>query len=178
MRTHRFIALVITALSLTMTAAHVLEMPQKLSYSVELYTAVNSTMYPYFAIFGAISEIGAIVAVGALAWRARHQPSAHWTAAAAIAVALALLSWLVLVQPVNSAVAQGASWGDLRLRWEIGHVVGFAFSLTGFVALAVATVREIPSTTASFTSKSDRLSGERHGGKRDPALDRRDGPSR
>jgi hypothetical protein len=45
---------------------------------------------------------------------------------------------------VNSAVAQGASWGDLRLRWEIGHVVGFAFSLTGFVALAVATVREIP----------------------------------
>jgi len=101
-------------------------------------------MYFYFAIFGAFFEIGAIAAVGALAWRARHQPSAHWTLAAAIAVALALVSWLVLVQPVNSAVGHGASWSDLRLRWEIGHLVGFAFSLTGFAELAVATVREIP----------------------------------
>jgi len=41
MRIHRFISLVITALSLAMTTAHVLEMPRKLSYSIELYTAVN-----------------------------------------------------------------------------------------------------------------------------------------
>jgi hypothetical protein len=144
MRIHRFIALVVTALSLTMTTAHVLEMPRKLSYGIDLYTAVNSTMYLYFAIFGAIFEIGAIVAVGSLAWRARHQPSARWTFAAAIAVTLALVSWLVLVQPVNSAIAHGASWSDLRLRWEVGHLVGFVFSLSGFVALVVAVVREIP----------------------------------
>lgn len=144
MRIHRFLALVITALSLTMTTAHVLEMPRKLSYSIDLYTAVNSTMYLYFAIFGAIFEVGAIAAVGTLAWRARHQPSARATLTAAIAVALALVSWLVLVQPVNRAVAGGASWTDLRLRWEIGHLVGFVFSLAGFVALAIATVREVP----------------------------------
>jgi hypothetical protein len=53
MRIHRCIALVITALSLTMTTAHVLEMPRKLSYSIALDTAVNSTLYLYFAIFGA-----------------------------------------------------------------------------------------------------------------------------
>ena len=143
-RIHRCIALVITALALTMTAAHVLEMPRKLSYSIALYTAVNSTMYLYFAIFGAIFEVGAILAVGTLAWRARHQPSAHWTLAAAIAVTLSLGSWLILVQPVNSAIAHGASWGDLRLRWELGHLVGFVLSLAGFVALAIATVRDIP----------------------------------
>jgi hypothetical protein len=154
MRIHRFIALLITALSLAMTTAHVLEMPRKLSYSIELYTAVNSSMYLYFAIFGAIFESGAIVAVGALAWRARHQPSVHWLLAAAISVTLALVSWLILVQPVNSAIAHGASWTDLRLRWEIGHLVGFVFSLAGFVALAIATVRDIPVPDRRFTSRS------------------------
>jgi hypothetical protein len=150
MRIHRFLALVITALSLAMTTAHVLEMPPKLSYSIALYTAVNSTMYLYFAIFGAIFELGAIVAVGSLAWRARHEPSARATLAAAIAVTLALVSWLILVQPVNSAVAQGASWSDLRLRWELGHLVGFVFSLAGLVALAIATVRDIPASHHSY----------------------------
>ncbi|HEX3476779.1 MAG TPA: hypothetical protein VHT91_17260 [Kofleriaceae bacterium] len=144
MRIHRFIALLITALSLAMTSAHVLEMPRKLSYSIELYTAVNSTMYLYFAIFGAIFEVGAIIAIGTLAWRARHQPPARWTLTAAIAATLSLVSWLILVQPVNRAIAHGASWSDLRLRWEIGHFVGFVFSLAGFVALAIATVRDIP----------------------------------
>lgn len=156
-RIHRFIALVTTALSLTMTAAHVLEMPRKLSYSIELYSAVNSTMYLYFAIFGAIFEVGAIVAVGTLAWRARHQPSAYWTLAAAIAVTLALVSWLILVLPVNSAVAQGASWSDLRLRWEIGHLVGFVFSLAGFVALAIATVRDIPVLDRAIPVETSRV---------------------
>lgn len=101
-------------------------------------------LYLYFAIFGAIFEVGAIFAVGTLAWRARHQRSTYWTLAAAIAVTLSLVSWLILVQPVNSAIAHGASWGDLRLRWELGHRVGFALSLAGSVALAIATVRDIP----------------------------------
>jgi hypothetical protein len=66
-----------------MTTAHVLEMPRKLSYSIELYTAVNSSMYLYFAIFGAIAvsepgestttcrpQFAAWSAAGGVAWRA------------------------------------------------------------------------------------------------------------
>jgi hypothetical protein len=93
------------------------------------------------------------VAVGALAWRARNEPSARWTLAAASSVSLALVSWLILVQPVNSAIAHGASWSDLRTRWETGHLVGFVFSLTGFIALAIAMVRDIGSPIRPFTSR-------------------------
>jgi hypothetical protein len=169
MRIHRALALVVTALSLTMTAAHVLEMPRKLSYSIALYTAVNSTLYLYFAIFGAIFEVGAIVAVGALAWRVRDQPSGHWTLAAAIAVTLALVSWLILVQPVNSAIAQGASWSDLRLRWEVGHVVGFVLSLAGFVTLVIATVRDIAVSGHNIGARSGARWRARPGSDRDRA---------
>ncbi len=138
MRAHRVIALVAAALSLTMTSAHVLEMPQKLAYDLELYTAVNSTLYRYFAIVGGPYQIAAIVASVTLAWRARRAPAATPTLVAAIAIVLAFVSWLLLVQPVNAAIADGASWSGLRLRWEVGHAVGFVLSLAGFVALAIA----------------------------------------
>jgi len=146
MRIHRFLAIVLTALALTMTSAHVHEMPQKMSYSLGLYTAVNSSLYRYFAIFGGIYEIAAILAVGTLAWRARRQRSAYWVLAAAIGVALAFLAWLVLVEPANLAAARGTSWADLRGRWEYGHLVGFIFMFLGLIALVVGTVLEIPVT--------------------------------
>ncbi|HEU4610958.1 MAG TPA: SRPBCC family protein [Kofleriaceae bacterium] len=143
MRVHRFLALFLSALSLTMTSAHVLEMPQKLSYDLALYTAVNRTLYRYFAIVGGSYQILAIVAVCTLAWRARKSRTATWTLAAAIGITLAFVSWLLLVQPVNAAVAEGAGWSGLRLRWEVGHLVGFILSLLGFSALAIATVLQI-----------------------------------
>jgi hypothetical protein len=42
----RFIVLMLAALTLTMEAAHVLELPRKMGYDAELYSAVNTTMYP------------------------------------------------------------------------------------------------------------------------------------
>jgi hypothetical protein len=144
MRAHRVLALVVAALALTMTSAHVLEMPQKLSYDLALYTDVNSTLYRYFAIVGGTYQILAIVAVVSLAWRTRAGSEAPWVRVAAVATAASFISWLILVQPVNAAIAGGASWGDLRLRWELGHLVGFVLSLTGFVALAIAIVRSCP----------------------------------
>jgi hypothetical protein len=50
----RFVTLLLTALALTMTSAHVLEMPQKMHYEAELYSAVNTTLYRYFAVVGGV----------------------------------------------------------------------------------------------------------------------------
>ena len=50
----RFIVLLLAALTLTMEAAHVLELPQKMRYAPGLYSAVNSTMYRYFALVGGL----------------------------------------------------------------------------------------------------------------------------
>ncbi len=145
MRVHRFIAIVVTALALTMTSAHVLEMPRKLSYDLDLYTRVNGSLYLYFAVVGGAYQILSIIAVGTLAWRVRHERHGRWTIAAANALALSFVSWLLLVEPVNLAIGDGATWTNaLRLRWELGHLVGFVLSLGGFVLLIVGTLGEIP----------------------------------
>lgn len=42
----RFVALVVTALALTMESAHVLEFPPKLDYAAQMYSAVNESIEP------------------------------------------------------------------------------------------------------------------------------------
>jgi hypothetical protein len=65
------IALVLAALSLTMTSAHVLELPQKMRLAPAFYAAVNGTLYRWFAIVGGIYTAAAILAAWALWWSAR-----------------------------------------------------------------------------------------------------------
>lgn len=68
----RFVTLLLAALALTMTSAHVLEMPQKMQYGAELYAAVNTTLYRYFAEVGGVYTVGAILSAGVLAFLVRR----------------------------------------------------------------------------------------------------------
>lgn len=156
---HRFLALLATALALTMTSAHVLEMGPKLAYSPELYAQVNGTLYRYFAIVGGGYTVAAVLLVASLAARTRGHVSAGWTVGAAILVAAAFASWLLLVEPVNLRIAKAGpaaaeAWVALRPRWEYGHLVGFVLWLLGFGALVVGTLVEIPSASSVHVETS------------------------
>jgi hypothetical protein len=106
----RFVVLVLTALALTMTSAHLLELPQKMQYSPDLYTAVNTTLYRYFAIAGGTYQVSSIVAAGVLTFLLRrHVPAFHWTLFGAVCLGLAFVSWILLVAPVNSRIGQRCS---------------------------------------------------------------------
>ncbi len=148
----RFVTLVLSALALTMTSAHVLELPQKLRYPADLYAAVNGSLYKYFAIVGGLYMVAAILSACVLVWlvRGRH-PAFEWAALGALFSILSFASWLVIVQPVNAEVARAqasgfgavqAVWSRLQGRWEYGHVTGFLLELVGFSALAVSSVIE------------------------------------
>jgi MFS family permease len=148
----RFVTLVLAALALTMTSAHVLEMPQKMSYSAELYAAVNTTLYRYFAIVGGSYQIGGIVSAWILtALLKKHHRRCRWAVAGAALLLLSFVSWLLLVEPVNRQIADAIAqspqtvptmWQMLRGRWEYGHATGFVLHLLGFCALVISVIRE------------------------------------
>jgi Domain of unknown function (DUF1772) len=150
----RFVALVLAALALTMTSAHLLELPQKMQYGPALYSAVNTTLYRYFATVGGAYQVTSIVAAGVLAFLVRrHVPAYQWTLFAAVCLGLALVSWTLLVAPVNNQIAAAlerapqsvpALWMRLRDRWEYGHAAGFVIQLVGFGALVKSLLVEIP----------------------------------
>jgi hypothetical protein len=143
-RAWRFATLLLAALSLTMESAHVLELPQKLQYDAQMYSAVNTSLYRYFAIVGAFYQLGSILAALVLAYRLRMDKTFGWTAAGACGLVLAFVAWLAVVAPVNAEVAEAlrtapesvpALWQTLRLRWELGHALGFLLQLVGVGAL-------------------------------------------
>jgi hypothetical protein len=150
----RFVTLLLAALSLTMESAHVLELPQKMQYGPEMYSAVNTTLYRYFAIVGGVYQVGAIVAAAVLAFLLRRRQRAfRWTATGAAWLAVAFGIWWLAVAPVNREVAEAlraapesvpALWMRLRDRWEYGHTAGFAAQLVGLCALLVSVLVETP----------------------------------
>jgi hypothetical protein len=154
LRAWRFATLLLTALALTLTSAHVLELPQKMAYGATLYAAVNTTLYRHFATVGAVYTMGSIVAALVLIYLVRRRRAALvWTAVGAICLLLAFGSWLVLVVPVNREIAEALRtapdsvptlWMQLRTRWEYGHAVGFVIELAGFCTLLASVLVETP----------------------------------
>ena len=140
----RFTVTLLAALTLTMEAAHVLELPQKMRYRPELYSAVNTTMYRYFAVIGGPLTVLVLLTGAVLVFALRHQPGFRWALVGVGAYYAAFAVWLLVVQPVNHTVAVAFSrdaaslpelWTTLRGRWEYGHVAGFVLQLVGLASL-------------------------------------------
>jgi hypothetical protein len=134
--------------SLTMESAHVLEPPQKMKHDMQMYSAVNGTLYRWFAIVGGTYQILAILLAIVLAFAMRGRgASFRWTAGGAALLTIAFIVWLAVVQPVNVQVAHAlagdphagpAIWTQLRGRWEYGHAAGFVAQLFGVSALIIS----------------------------------------
>jgi hypothetical protein len=156
----RFVVLLLAALTLTMEAAHVLELPRKMAWEPELYSAVNSTLYLYFAVVGGPLTVLTLLTGTVLVIALRRRPGFGWTLAGVLAYYLAFAVWLTVVAPVNSTVAAAHAsdpaslprlWAALRARWEYGHAAGFVLQLLGLACLlwSVLAPRPLPSTEAS-----------------------------
>ncbi|MEP7274488.1 MAG: DUF1772 domain-containing protein, partial [Acidobacteriota bacterium] len=92
-RAWRFLTLVLTALLMGMTFAHVLEFPAKMEYSAALYLSIHRTLYVAFGApnIGAFVEIGTVLATFVLAFLVRHRRRTFWSTVIAAACVTAAL---------------------------------------------------------------------------------------
>jgi hypothetical protein len=135
-------SLLLAALLLGTTFAHVLEIRAKRQMDGALWTTLQHRLYGSFATIGGTVEIGAILTTAALAWLLR-QSQGRWLAAAALACfALAFAGvWIGVVMPVNrevfrwSPAAVPPRWERWRRRWDLGHAIRFGLHLIGFCLL-------------------------------------------
>jgi hypothetical protein len=157
----RFFTLILAAIGLSMGVAHVLELPPRMKYDAELYTAVTSTLYRMYGIVGAIAQIGSVLSVGMLCWLLRGRGTTfRLTLAALLALIASIVLWATIVQPVNSEWARAladpstapAVYIRLRPRWEYGHIAACIAWFVGFALLAwsvlVETTGELRSSAA------------------------------
>ena len=134
-----FAAVVLTALTMGLEFAHVLEWPVKQGYSGELWVRLQESLYLWFGNLGAILYVLAVIVGVVLAFRVKRT-SMWWAAGLQVA---ALASFLAVIYPVNLRLPLSSSdqvtvppdWASLRVRWELGHTIGFVLFLSAFVLL-------------------------------------------
>ncbi len=164
------ITLLFAALGLVMGGSHVLELPVHMDYDPRFYMQVTSTLYRYFGLVGGPIQVLALILSAVLTWQVRGRFAYRSTLLGTLCLALSLLLWFMLVQPVNMAWLEalrsgptGAveSYAQLRSRWEYGHVAAFAAWLGGFTLLLHGLIREVAGTPYSSSTRQGMRAYER-----------------
>jgi hypothetical protein len=179
-RTQRtgIVAVVAAALTMGLTFAHTLELPQKLGYDAAMWTRIQQSLYLWFGVVGGAVEVAAVAVAVVFAVRTRGRPGGRLATGGAALFVAALAWWFAVVNIANAQIgswtvgAAPADWEHWRAQWEFGHAVHFVLTLAGFLALLLATVQvaaaEGGGDEVTVTSRvpEPALPGERHGGKR------------
>jgi hypothetical protein len=154
LRTWRFVTLYLTALTLSLTFCHLLQMPRKMCYDDALYITVQHSLYLYFAYVGALTEVGAVVFLIVLSIALRRRGAVFYlTLTATICVAAGRAVWFAAVSPANAQMAQWhvlplpANWTDVRRQREFGHAASAILDLIGFGALLLSVIVDTPKST-------------------------------
>lgn len=126
------VTLMLTALTMGLEFAHLLEWPAKARYSGPLYTRLQESLYLWFGDVGGVVYVLAIAGGITIAVLGRHDRAVRVPlAAAAVVQVVALVVFLAVVYPVNfhfpvhGSGTVPAGWAALRTRWEAGHAAGF-----------------------------------------------------
>jgi hypothetical protein len=144
-----FSALLLAALAMGMHLAHVLELGPKLQWDVPIYLPVQTSLYQWFGTIGPVLEIGALIAIAILAYRLRGRgPVFTRTAISASMIALALITWALVVLPANGHINQWQvdifppDWTRWRDQWQFGQAGIFFLHLIGFSSLLLSVIPE------------------------------------
>ncbi len=163
LRTTRFVAIMLAALTLGLGFCHLMQLPSRMGWDQYLWvgSTVQGGLYNLFGSIGAVVFVATVIALALLAYFVREhgRPGFRLALIAAILFALALVLWWVLVYPVNVELAKwvngpvAADWTDYRARWEGGHATISLVELLGFAAL-IASVLADTSPRAEEAPKS------------------------
>ncbi|HEX6958002.1 MAG TPA: hypothetical protein VF194_08455 [Ferrovibrio sp.] len=154
LKTLRYAALILSALSLGMGFCHLMELPARINWSADLWvgSTVEGGLYQMFGSLGAVIVVLNVIVLVTLAIRLyRHRIVVRWLAIfAALMYLLALVFWFILVAPANVQLATWLGghvppdWASWRLRWELGHAFNTVLQMLGFAALAWSVLEETP----------------------------------
>jgi uncharacterized membrane protein len=161
-RAWRFITLMLTSFSLSLSMTHLLELPQRMQFDQQLWVRVTvfENVYKLFGSVGAVFEVTAILTAIVLAFLVRkHGSTFYWTLGGAIFLVLAFVSWIMFVLPMNAEFAQWgtnpipADWTRYRDQWEYAHAVNALIKIIGLSLLVISVIVETPKKRAIHSAQ-------------------------
>lgn len=140
----RFLSILFVALTLAPSAAHLLELPNKIGLPADAYLTVQQ-IYRGWAFLGIVIFAALLTtAAHVIVLRLRNQRWLLAAAGLACLVAGHAIFW-AFTFPANQATANWttlpANWTELRAKWEYSHAAGALLNFSAFVALLWAATR-------------------------------------
>ena len=145
LRLIQFLAVMLTALALVPSGAHLAALPNKMAMAQAAYF-VAQQIYAGWALFG-------IVLFGALATNLAHTivlrrlgRSFGYALASFLLVAANLAIFFVWTFPTNQATNNWTvvpnNWNKLRIQWEYSHAVNAVVTFAALVCVVIAVLRQ------------------------------------
>jgi hypothetical protein len=132
-------AIVLTALALIPSAAHLFALPNKITLTEEDYFVAQS-VYRGWALFGVVLIFAIAVDIVFAILLQGQGTRSFLASAAALCMGLTLVIFLAEIYPVNQVTHDWTvipdDWAELRLHWETAHAVNAVLT---FVALCCTT---------------------------------------
>lgn len=153
LRMWRFITIMLTSFSLSLSMAHLMELPRRIQFDQELWVRVTvfENVYRYFGIVGAVFEISAILTAIVLVFLMPRKSSAfYWALGGAILLVVAFISWILFVAPMNAEFARWLTnpipqdWTRYRDQWEYTHAINALIKIVGLSLIVVSALIETP----------------------------------
>ena len=143
LRMVQFLALILTALALVPTGAHLFELPNKINLSRDAYLTVQG-IYAGWAWFGII-DLAALIMNIVLAIKLRRQRLAFsFAVAAALCFVVFFAIFFTWTFPTNQATANWTTmpddWRGLRQEWEYSHAVNAVVMLIAVCSVTLAVI--------------------------------------
>jgi hypothetical protein len=136
-----FLALFFSGLALAPAAAHVLELPNKMTLPRDQYLTVQQ-IYRGWALLGVV-VVAALFATLANAIVARSEPRAFaWALVGVLCIGATQIVFWTFTRPANVVTENWSKlpehWGAWRRQWEYSHAASAALNLVGFIAVALS----------------------------------------
>jgi len=150
LRSVRFVVVMLAALSLSVAAGHLLQLPARLAWDQYLWVGatVQGGFFGLSGPLGVLLQVVALIALTVLAALVRSHGASGFalTVAATALFAIGLVAWWVLVYPVNVELAKWVNgpvpddWAAWRKLWEWGEAANGLAQFVGFAALVLAVI--------------------------------------
>ena len=145
LRLIQFLAIILTALALVPSGAHLAALPNKIAMAQAAYF-VAQQIYAGWALFG-------IVLFGALAVNLAHTivlrrlgRSFSFALASFLLIAATLAIFFVWTFPTNQATKNWTvvltNWNKLRMQWQYSHAVNDMVTFAALVCVVIAVLRQ------------------------------------
>jgi hypothetical protein len=140
-RTLEFLAIILMAIALVPSGAHLFALSNKMPLGRDAYFTVQQ-IYAGWALFG-IVLFASLIVNGALAVLMRNdRPAFIFALVAVVAVVANLAIFFIWTFPANQATANWTgipeNWETLRSQWEYSHAANAIVMFLGFCSVTLA----------------------------------------